>query len=96
MKALTPLGFSVPQVRTQGDVKRPAVLRMHVDREGAVQRVVLLESCGSPAHDQAALHAMRKMKFVPKQVNGEPSDVSLIVPLRLPKPKYPYKSLLDR
>lgn len=96
LRPLTHLQIAVPKVRAAGDVTRPAVLKAHVDREGAVRRVMLLQTCGSPAHDEASLHAMRKMKFAPPLIDGQPADVSLVVPLHLPKPKYPYKSLLDR
>lgn len=89
MVLLTPMRFSVPSLRAKGDVRGPAVLRVHVDKEGQVLRVALLESCGSPAHDEAAIYAMREMRFRPKQFNGEAVDVTLVVPLHLPIPKYP-------
>ena len=87
MKALAPMTFLVPRLRAKGEVKGPAVMRVHVDTEGVVRRVALLESCGSPAHDEAALHAMRSMRFAPKAVDGVPADVTLVVPLHLPVPK---------
>ena len=87
MKPLKPLRLSVPKIRPKGDVTGPVVLRVHVDVGGAVQRVALLESCGSPAHDEAALHAMRGMRFAPKLVNGVPADVTLVVPFHLPMHK---------
>lgn len=87
MRMLTPMRIAVPRVRAKGEVKGPAVLRVHVDAEGLVHRTVLLESCGSSAHDEAAMHAMRAMRFAPKLVDGQPAAVSLVVPLHLPPRK---------
>ena len=89
MKPLKGLRLAVPKMRPDGEVKGPVVLRVHVDAEGAVQRVALLESCGSPGHDEAALHAMRAMRFAPKLVNGVPAEVTLVVPFHLPIRKTP-------
>ena len=87
MKMITPMVIGVPTVRTKGKVRGPVVLRVHVDKTGAVQHSVLLESCGSPAHDEAAMHSMRAVRFVPKVIDGVPEDVTLVVPLHLPLSK---------
>lgn len=67
---LAPMRISVPTMRPKGEVRG---------------QVVLLESCGSPAHDEAALHAMRAAKFAPHLVDGTPADVTVVVPLHLPR-----------
>jgi TonB family protein len=87
MTPLTPLRISVPWLRPKGEVTRPAILRVHVGTDGSVRRVALHESSGSPAHDEAALHGMRDMRFAPKLVEGEARDVTLVVPLHLPLSK---------
>lgn len=87
MKPLRPLRMAVPTDRVAGEVTGPVVLRVHVDPEGKVRRVALLESCGSPAHDEAALHAARSMLFAPKLVDGVATDVTLVVPFHLPLSK---------
>jgi len=91
MKLLTPLRISVPKVRERGDVKGPAVLKVHVDENGQVRRAVLMESSGSPVHDEAALHAVRAAKFSPKEIDGAPTPVTLVLPLHLPLASRPYR-----
>lgn len=90
MRILTPIRFSVPKVRAQGKIRGPVVLRVHVDASGAVRRTVVIGSCGSPAHDAAALKSMHSVRFVPKLIDGEATDVSLVVPFHLPLPKTPF------
>lgn len=87
MKMITPMVVEVPKVRTKGKVRGPVVLRVHVDKAGVVQHSLLLESSGSPAHDEAAMHSMRAVRFVPKLIDGVPEDVTLVVPLHLPLTK---------
>ena len=87
MKMLTPMRISVPKSRPQGTVRGPVVLRVHVDAHGKVQRTALVESSGSSAHDEAALHSMRSTRFAPKVIDGQPVDVTLVIPLHYPLPK---------
>ena len=89
MKILTPLHIRVPALRERGEVKGPAILKVHINTDGGVERVTIFETCGSPAHDEAALHAVRNARFAPKVLNGQPQEVTLVLPLHLPKPKYP-------
>lgn len=87
MTMLIPMRISVPRSRPKGEVHGPVVVRVHVDAEGNVARAMLVESSGSPGHDEAALHAMRDARFAPKLVDGVATDVTLVLPLHLPKPK---------
>lgn len=87
MQLVVPIRISVPKSRPKGEVQGPTVLRVHVDPEGVVRRAVLLETCGSSAHDEAALHSMRSVRFKPHLVENTPTDVTLVVPLHLPIPK---------
>lgn len=84
MELLTPISISVPKLRPRGEVRAPVAVRVHVNARRAVERVALIESCGSPAHDEAALRALRDVKFQPYVVDGRPIDVTLVVPLHLP------------
>lgn len=88
MKMLSPFTISVPRSRPKGEVMGPSVVRAHIDIEGRVRHVALLESCGSPAHDEAAMLAIRNVTFRPKQIGGVPAEVSLVVPLHLPISKH--------
>jgi len=87
LRALNRMVISVPRLRETGELLRPAVLRALVDRDGQVRRVQLLQSCGSPEHDEAALHALRGMHFEPHRINGAAQAVTLVVPLHLPQRK---------
>ena len=87
MRLILPIKIGVPVIRPKGEVQGPIVLRVHVDPEGVVRRAVLLASCGSSAHDEAALHAMRSARFKPYLVDNTPTDVTLAVPLHLPLTK---------
>lgn len=87
MRLMVPIKISVPSIRPKGEIKGPTVLRVHVDPEGLVRRAVLLASCGSSAHDEAALNSMRSVRFKPYLVDGTATDVTLAVPLHLPMPK---------
>jgi TonB family protein len=87
MQLLSPLKISVPKSRQAGEIKRPTVIQAHVDSNGAVLRVALLESCGSPAHDEALLHSLRMARFAPKVIDGTPTDVRLVLPMHLPLPR---------
>lgn len=79
----TPLEIRVLRLRPRGEVRRAAILRLHVGADGQVRHSALLESCGSPAHDEAALHAVRDARFLPAP-GSEARDVTLILPLHLP------------
>lgn len=79
----TPLVIRVVRLRPRGEVRQAAILRLHVDAEGKVRHSALLESCGSPAHDEAALHAVRDARFLPAP-GTEPRDVTLVLPIHLP------------
>lgn len=79
----TPLVIQVVRPRPRGEVRKAAILRLHVDAEGKVRHSALLESCGSSAHDEAALHAVRDARFLPAP-GTEPRDVTLVLPIHLP------------
>lgn len=85
MKLQTSMTIEVPRRRPSGDVKRPVVLRAHVGSDGRVRHVLIDKSSGSPGHDAAAMKAMKQQRFEPYVVEGMPTEVTLVVPLNLPK-----------
>lgn len=84
MRMRAPLRISVPLMRARGEVRGPVVLRVHVGSDGSVHRVALLESCGSPEHDEASIRSLREARFWPKKIDDRAVDVTLVLPLHLP------------
>jgi TonB family protein len=85
LRPLTPFELRVAGLVTKGRVLGPATLRVHVNAAGTVARAVLLESCGNADLDEAALLAMRRMRFKPYTYGGNPTEVTLVVPVHVPK-----------
>lgn len=85
LRPLTSFSMKVPGVVAKGRVRGPSVLRVHVDSAGKVARIALLESCGNGELDESAMHAMRGMKFAQYTVGQVPTEVSLVVPIHVPK-----------
>jgi TonB family protein len=90
MQPLAPIHIEVSRIRPRGVVRGPSVLRVHVNAQGLVQRAVLMQSCGSPAFDEAALHSIRGVTFKPYQLEEMAVDVTLVLPLHFPIPKNPW------
>jgi len=85
LQPLTRFKLLVPYIVVKGRVSGPSVIKAHISSEGAVVRTALLSSCGNSDLDEAALHAMREMRFEPHQEDGQPTDVSLLLPVYIPK-----------
>jgi len=85
LHALTPFEFKAPTLVTKGQVRGPSILRVHVTENGSVARITLLASCGNADLDEASIHAMREMKFTPFMLNSTPTEVTLVVPVHVPK-----------
>ena len=85
LRPLTALKLKVPGLVEKGRVIGPSSLRVHVDSSGTVVKAALLESCGNGDLDEAAIHAMRAMKFSPYTTAGVPTEVTLVVPVHVPK-----------
>jgi TonB family protein len=85
LKARTGLVLKVPGLVTQRGVRGPTVLRAHLDTQGEVVKMALLESCGNADLDESAMQALRVMKFAPYTLQGVPADVTLVVPVHIPK-----------
>ena len=85
LRPLAAFRLEVPAFVARGAVRGPASLRAHVDAAGRVVKVDLLESCGNPDLDTAAIQAMRAMAFAPYTAENGATDVSLVVPVHVPK-----------
>jgi TonB family protein len=85
LRATTKFRLFVPEIVVKGRVTGPSILKVHVAADGLVARTALLSSCGNSDLDEASLHGMREMKFEPYIVDEGPTDVSLIVPIYIPK-----------
>lgn len=85
LQALTPLNMKVQRLVEKGAVRGPSILRVHIGVTGDVVKLVLLESCGNGELDEAAMRAMNDMKFRPHIEGGAPTEVSLVVPIHVPK-----------
>lgn len=85
LQPLTRFRFAVPDIVVKGRVTGPAILKVHVASDGSVVRTVLLSSCGNSDLDEAALHGMRAMRFAPYTQDDEPTEVSMVVPVHIPK-----------
>lgn len=57
------------------------MVRASISAEGRVQSVRVLRSSGHSVLDRAALDAVRRWRFVPRQVNGKPSPGEVDVPV---------------
>ena len=84
-KPLTRYRLVAPGLVAKGQVTGPAGLRVHVTAAGEVAKVSLLESCGNADLDEAAMLAMRTMKFAPHLHHGVVTEVTLVVPIHVPK-----------
>ena len=65
--------------KAQGNV----TLRVFIDRDGRVhpESTVVETSSGYTALDSAAVKGAAELRFVPAKKNGEPMDISILVPV---------------
>lgn len=84
LRPLTPFQLQVRGIVAKGRVTGPTVLKVHVRADGTIARAVSLQTCGNPDLDEAALHAMRVMKFDPYQSGAGAEAVTLVVPVHIP------------
>ena len=85
LRQLNSVTLKVPGLVVKGAVKGPAVLRVHVNEAGKVAKTGLLESCGNADLDEAAMHTAREMEFKPYTMAGVPTEVTLVLPMHVPK-----------
>ena len=85
LQTLTPFRLKVRRVISKGPVKGPSVVKAHIDEAGAVQRVALVTSCGNGEIDEAAILALRDMRFQPYLGSAVPTAVTLLLPVHIPK-----------
>jgi TonB family protein len=68
---------------TRAALPRRAVMRLRVDAAGRVVERGFEERTGSPALDEIALAASRRMRFRPAYLNRTPVPVWVVVPLEM-------------
>jgi TonB family protein len=85
LHALTKFELRVPGIVVKGRISGPSVIKAHVAADGSVMRTALLSSCGNADLDEASLHAMSDMRFEPYVEDNGPVDVSLVLPIHVPK-----------
>jgi len=85
LRATKKFRLFVPEIVVKGRVSGPSIIKAHIAIDGSVARTALISSCGNPGLDEASLHAIREMQFEPYIENDEPTDVSLVVPIHIPK-----------
>lgn len=85
LRPLTPFSLRVPSIVVKGKVEGPSILRVRINVEGDVTQTTLLESCGNSDLDIASMNGMRDMRFKPYISGGAPKDVTLVVPIHVPK-----------
>ncbi|MBS0372277.1 MAG: TonB family protein [Proteobacteria bacterium] len=85
LQPLTRFRFVAPGIVVRGRITGPAILKAHIASDGSVVRTMLLSSCGNSNLDEAALHGMREMRFAPYTLDDEPTEVSMVVPVHIPK-----------
>ena len=81
---LTTFKLRIPGAVSQGRVTGPSILKGHITAEGTVAKVILLESCGNPDLDEAAIHALRVMRYKPYMAAGVPTQATLALPVHVP------------
>lgn len=69
-----------PQARRRG-IEGRVVVRVQVEADGSVSNANVIASSGSTLLDQSALDAVKRWRFSPAQVNGEPHGANLDLPI---------------
>lgn len=78
---LVPPPVEVPRMSRRLRESGTVVLRVYVDESGVPREMQLAESSGYARLDEAALAAMRKARFKPYVVQGQPAAGWALVPL---------------
>ena len=82
----TPLGQNLPpaypRLARRRGLEGVVVLRLRISRNGTCLAVQVKESSGHPVLDRSAVAAVRRWRFKPARLNGEPVEAELEVPIR--------------
>jgi TonB family protein len=81
------LPFQYPPDAWRQRVGGETVLYIHINSEGAVDSVMVLEGSGHASLDSAALAGARKLRFRPAQIGTDPVDTWGKLPIRFPMPE---------
>ena len=81
--------FGYPDAAWEAGRGGSVVLRIHIDRRGAVDSVYVKSGSGVSALDSAARADARRLRFRPARHGEEPVDVWATLPVRYPAPQPP-------
>jgi TonB family protein len=85
VRPVEPFKIDIKSGITKGKISGPVVVLLHINNKGEVAKAKLFKTCGNTDLDESALHAARHTKFSPYQEGGIPSEVTLILPINIPK-----------
>jgi TonB family protein len=68
-----------PEFARRNRIQGTVVLELEILKDGSIRNIVVRRSV--PGLDEAAIEAVRKVRFIPGQIDGKPIDTLLIVPL---------------
>lgn len=80
------LPFQYPADAWRQRVGGETLLYIHINEEGAVDSVMILEGSGHASLDSAALAGARELRFRPAHVGTDPVDTWGKLPIRFPMP----------
>lgn len=84
MRMVKPMAISFPRTTTMKSKEmRTVVIVSHVDKEGRVVKSKIQQPSGAHHVDEAALLGMRSARFQPYSPDGEPVEVSVVIPMHL-------------
>jgi protein TonB len=75
-EVLSEVKAEMPEEAKRAGVQGTVILRVEVQKDGAVRKVRVVKGLGYGL-DEAALEAMKKFKFKPAKVNGQPVDYTI-------------------
>ena len=69
-----------PEIAKRAGVQGRVFVKAYVDKEGIVKKVELIKGIGAGC-DEAALEAVKQIKFNPGKQRGKPVSVQVSVPI---------------
>jgi len=85
VRPVEPIRINIQGNITKGKISGPVVIRLHINSDGEVVKARLMKTCGNADLDEIALHATRHTKFSPYEEAGTSKEVTLILPISIPK-----------
>lgn len=84
MRLAKPINISFPLSTTMKSKEiRTVVIVSHVGKDGRVVKSKIHQASGAHHVDEAVLLGMRDVRFIPYAPEGEPAEVSVVIPMHL-------------